>query len=252
LRRALRGARAAWWRARFRLWAARLDLELRRRGGRLVLDAPHGLRFDGPPRIRAVMRGEGDGTFTLRVGRRASVGRDLHLEVWAQGTNVLELGDDAYLLDGVRILLRSGSVRLGARTLVRDYSVLKSEGVLEIGADAQVSYHSVIHCRERVELADRVMMAERVTVVDSEKVRDGGDTPIVEGPLRVGPIALGRNVYVGAGVVITHGSRVGENSTVAAGAVLAGGEFPAGWVIGGVPATALRPLGEPSLATPPG
>ena len=217
-----------------------------------MLDAPHGLRFDGPPRIRAVMQGEGDGTLTLRIGRRVSVGRDLHVEIWAQGTNVLELGDDTSILDGVRVLLRSGTIRLGARNLVRDYSVLKSEGVLEIGADSQVSYHSVIHCREQVELADRVMMAERVTIIDSEKVRDGSGMPIVEGPLRIGPVALSRNVYVGAGVVITHGSRVGENSTVAAGAVLAGGEFPGGWVIGGVPAAALRPIGGPQVPTPPG
>jgi acetyltransferase-like isoleucine patch superfamily enzyme len=224
------------------MWAARLQVEVRRRGGRLVLDAPHGLAFDSPPRIRALMRGDGDGTFRLRIGRDVHLGRDLQLEIWAGGANALELGDDAYLLDGVRVLLRSGEVAIGARTGVRDYAVLKSEGRLSLGADCQVSYHSVIHCRERVRLDDRVIMAERVTIVDSEKDRDGGDEPTVERPLRIAPVEIERNVFVAAGAVIAHGSRVGRNSTVAANAVLTGGDYPAAHVIAGAPARAVRPL----------
>jgi acetyltransferase-like isoleucine patch superfamily enzyme len=242
VRAAGRQARSGWRRARFRVWAARLDLELRRRGGRLVLDAPHGLEFDSPPRIRALMTGEGDGTLVLRVGKGVRLGRDVQIEVWAQGTNTLELGDDSYMLDGVRLLLRSGSIVVGARTNIRDYAVLKSEGRLEIGADSQVSYHSVLHCRESVSLADRVIMAERVTIVDSEKDRDGSDEAMVDRPLRVAPVTLERGVFVAAGAVIAHGSHVGRNATVAANAVLAGGDYPGAWVIGGAPAKPLKAL----------
>lgn len=241
MRTAARGARAAWQLARCRAWAARLDLELRRRGGRLELDAPHGFVFDSPPRIRALMAGDGAGILKFRIGRGVRLGSDVQLEVWAKGSNMLELDDDSCILDGVRILLRSGSIAIGARTNVRDYSVLKSEGLLDIGADSQVSYHSVLHCRERVSLGDRVIMAERVTIVDSEKNRDGTDKPLVDQPLRVAPVTLERGVFVAAGAVITHGSRVGRNATVAANAVLTGGEYPAGWVIGGAPATPLTP-----------
>jgi acetyltransferase-like isoleucine patch superfamily enzyme len=237
--------RAGWQNLRFRAWAARLDVELRRRGGRLVLDAPHGLGFVSPPRLRVLLAGAGDGTFTLRIGRGVTLGRDVQLEVWAGGTNELSLGDDSYLLDGVRVLLRSGSVSLGARTNVRDFAILKSQGRLEVGADSQVSYHSVIHCRERVSLADRVVMAERVTIVDSEKDRDGSDTPVVDRPLRVDPVSIERNVFVAAGAVIACGSHVGAGVTVAANSVLTGGDYPAGWVIAGAPAQAVRKL-EPA------
>lgn len=246
-----RSARAAWEAARFRTWTAALDLALRRRGGRLELDAPHGLTFDSFPRVTALMVGEGDATFRLRVGRRVRLGRDVRLELWALGTNVLDLDDDSYLLDGVRVLLRSGAVTVGARTGVRDYSVLKSEGRLTIGADSQVSYHSTIHCRREVSLDDRVIMAERVTIVDSEKDRDGSDAPTVDGPLRIEPVALGRNVFVAAGAVIGHGSRVGRNSTVAANAVLTGGDYPPGWVIAGAPASAVKELGAETQGPSP-
>lgn len=193
------------------------------------------------------MTGDGASTFTLRVGRGVRLGRDIQLEIWATGSNTLELGDDSYVLDGVRLLLRSGTVAIGPRTGVRDYSVLKTQGELRIGADCQISYHSVIHCCRRVELSDRVVMAERVTIVDSEKDRDGSDEPTVERPLRILPVLIERNVFVAAGAVIAHGSQVGHNSTVAANAVLTGGDYPPGWVIGGAPASALKPLqGEPS------
>jgi maltose O-acetyltransferase len=244
LRTGAQATRAAAQRARFRAWAARLDVELRRRGGRLLLDAPHGLAFEAAPRVRAVMLGEGNGTFTLRIGRGVRLGADVHLEVWTGGTNVLALGEETELLDGVRLLLRSGSIEIGPRTLIRDYSVLKSEGKLEIGAHSQVSYHSVIHCRESVCLGDRVIMAERVTIVDSEKDRDGSDTPTVEGPLRVAPVRLERNVFVAAGSVIAHGAHVASNATVAANSVVRGGDYPGGWVIGGAPAKPLRQLGD--------
>src|SRR5690242_5014254 len=130
LRSVAASTRDAARRARFRAWATHLDLELRRRGGRLILDAPHGLVFDEPPALRILMRGEGDGTLTLRIGRNVTFGNNLRLEVYAQGTNVLEFGDDSYVLDGVRILLRSGSIVLGPRTNLRDYVQVKSEGEL--------------------------------------------------------------------------------------------------------------------------
>ncbi len=54
---------------------------------------------------------------------------------------------------------------------------------------------------------------------------------------------LGRNVAVSANCVLLRGTRIGENAVVAAGAVVNGGEYPADWLIGGLPARALRALG---------
>jgi acetyltransferase-like isoleucine patch superfamily enzyme len=241
---AVRG-RSAWRRARTKAWTAWVDVELRRRGGRLVLDRG-GMELETLPRIRPLMKGTGEGTLTLRIGPRVKLGRDVQIEVWAEGTNVLEIGEDTIVHDGARLLLRGGTISIGPRTTVRDFAVLKSEGVLSVGADAQVSYHSLLHCRDRVSVGDRVIMAERVTIVDSEKDRDGSDRPTVDGPLRVAPVVLERNVFVGAGAVIGHGSRVGRNATVGANAVLTGGDYPAGWVIVGAPAAAVRPLADKS------
>jgi acetyltransferase-like isoleucine patch superfamily enzyme len=242
LRSAARTVRDAARTARFRAWAAHLDLELRRRGARLVLDAPHGLAFDSPPRLKVFMRGEGDATFTLRVGRGVTIGRDMTIELWAGGTNVLELGDDSYAMNGVILHMRCGRIEVGPRSNLRDYSMLKTKGDLILGDEVSVGAMSVLHCTERLELHDYVCTGERVTVIDSEKRHDGSDVHFLRQGLRVAPVVIERNVFVAANAVITHGSRVGRNSVVGAGAVLTGGEYPPSSLIVGSPATAVRTL----------
>src|SRR3954454_10334486 len=229
-------------RARFRAWAAHLELELRRRGARLVLDAPHGLLFESAPQLRVVMAGRGDATLPLRIGRNVFIGRNVLLEVWAQGTNELVLGDDSYMLDGVRVILRDGRVVLGPRSNLRDYVQVKSQGDLILGDEVSVCYGSVLHCTERIELHDLVGTGERVTMIDSEKRHDGSDTHFLRQPLRVAPVVIERNTFVAANAVITHGTHVGRNAVIGAGAVLTGGDYPGGHVIAGAPAKPIRPL----------
>lgn len=242
LRSAAASARDAAQIARFRLWTTRLDLELRRRGGRLLLDAPYGVRFDAPPHLKIAMTGEGAGTLRLRIGRNVSIGRNVLLEVWAPGTNVLELHDDSYILDGARVMLRSGSIVLGPRSNLRDYVQVKSQGQLVLGEEVSVCYGSVIHCTERIELHDLVGTGERITIIDSEKRHDGSDTHFLRQPLRVDPVVIGSNTFIAANAVITHGSRVAPNAVIAAGAVLTGGDYPGGWILAGAPAKPVKQL----------
>lgn len=146
------------------------------------------------------------------------------------------------MLDGVRLLLRSGTISVGTKSNIRDYAILKSEGQLLLGEEVSVSHGDVLHCTERIELADFVGMAERVTIVDSEKTVDGSDTHFLRQPLRVEPVSIGRNTFVAAGAVITLGTRIGANAVVGAGSVVTGGDFPGGWIIAGTPARAIKQL----------
>jgi carbonic anhydrase/acetyltransferase-like protein (isoleucine patch superfamily) len=231
-------------RARFRAWAARLDVELRRRGARLVLDAPHGLVFDSAPKVKVVMKGAGGGTFTLRVGSGVTLGSGTVIEVWTGRDNALELGDDAYAENGVIFHLRGGRIVAGPRTNLRDYAMLKTKGDLNLGAEVSLGAMSVLHCTERLELGDYVCTGERVTMIDSEKRHDGSDAHFLRQGLRVAPVHVERNVFVAANAVITSGTRVGRNSVVGAGAVLTGGSYPGSSLIVGSPARAVRRLGD--------
>lgn len=239
------GARAARERARrgrFAAWAARLRVELARNGGRLRLEAPHGARFDDPPLIKATHHGGGGGTLTLRLGEGVDLGRHTVLQVWAGADSVLELGDETVLGQGARLQLRGGSIRLGPRVQVRDVVVLKSDGELRAGEWVVFGHAAVVSATEAVTLEDFVGLGERVSVIDSDHGADGSDAFYLRRPLRVTPVRLGRNVLVGANAVVLRGAEVGPNAVVAAGAVLTGGEYPGGWLIGGIPARPLKDL----------
>ena len=215
---------------------------MRRNGGRLVVDAPHGALLEDPPRIRARMTGDGDGTFTLRIGSNVTLGSGVRIVIWALGTNVLEIGDETLIDDQVHLHLRGGEIRIGRAAVIREFAVLRSEGLLTIGEKGNVSHGSVIHCKERVAIEDLSNITEHVTVVDSDHTHDGSDDYVLDQPLRVSPVTIGPNTFVGAGSVVLRGARLGPNAMVAAGSVVPGGEYPAGWLIGGAPAKAIRPL----------
>lgn len=229
-------------RLRFRAWTAWLGLQLRRQGGRLVVDAPHAVRFDTPPRVRVHGLGDGEATTTLRFGEGVSLGRDLALELWARGTNRLELGDGVYFLAGARVELRGGTIALGPHTHVRDGAVLKSEGELRVGEEVTISFHDVLACTERIEIGDLAGLGERVTITDSDHTHDGSERHYLRQPLRVTPVRVGRNVLVSANAVILRGAEVGDNAVVAAGAVVGRGEHPGGHLLAGAPAKAVKRL----------
>ena len=59
--------------------------------------------------------------------------------------------------------------------------------------------------------------------------------------LHPAPIHIGRRVWIGANVVVTKGVTIGDNSVIAAGAVVTK-DVPANVVAGGVPAKILRKI----------
>jgi acetyltransferase-like isoleucine patch superfamily enzyme len=215
---------------------------MRRNGGRLVLDAPHGATMEEPPLIRARMRGEGDGTFTLRIGRGVTFGRRCVIEVWAPATNVLEIGDDVLVEDDVKLHLNGGTIRVGATSQLRDNVRLKSQGQLLLGERVVLGYLTMLHCTERIEFEDWVGLSERVTVVDSDHGFDGGDDYFFDAPLKTAPVHFERNAFAAAGTIIMRGVHVGRNAVIAGGAVVPRGDYPGGWLIMGMPAKPFKPL----------
>jgi acetyltransferase-like isoleucine patch superfamily enzyme len=248
VRPALRPAARAARRARFRAWAARLDLELRARGGRLVLEAAPGVRFASPPHIEVLDGGEGDGVTTLRLGHEVNLGRDTIFELRAGGTNVLEAAAGTAFYRATRVQLRSGAIRLGRGVQIRDFVNVKSLGELVMGDYAILGHGTTVHAEERVELETMVGLAEYVTVIDSDHDADGSaETHFMAQPLRVAPVHVERNTFIAAHCTVLKGTRIGPGSVVGAGAVLTGGEYPGASLIAGAPARAIRPLGAEAV-----
>lgn len=71
-------------------------------------------------------------------------------------------------------------------------------------------------------------------------------SPEKRGDMHPAPIVIGDRVWLGANVTVLPGVVIGENSIVAAGAVVAK-DVPANTIVGGVPAKVLRSLDEAAM-----
>src|SRR3954447_2281506 len=244
-----RGVRRLWYRVRFLAWVERLRFELARQGGRLIVEAPHGARFDRAPAIKAFPAGEGSGVTRLRLGRDVRLGRNATLELWAKGDNLLEIGDGARLLNDVRIALRSGSATFGPDCLIRDGVWVKVDGELVVGQGVTLSHHAAVHCTKRIDLGDLAGLGDRVSVIDSDHTFDGTDLHYMRKPLHLSPISIGRNSMVAVGSVVLRGAQIQRNSVVATNAVVREGTYPRGAVLAGNPARVVRTLGVEEAAS---
>ncbi len=94
-------------------------------------------------------------------------------------------------------------------------------------SDVQVS------CYERIEIGENVIIAERVTIRDSDTHSMGHGRPVSA------PIRIEDDVWIGLGATILKGVTIGRGAMVAAGAVV-NRDVPPGALVGGVPATVKR------------
>jgi acetyltransferase-like isoleucine patch superfamily enzyme len=232
-------------RGRFLLWVARARARLRWSGLRLDLEVGDGVAFVKPPFVlMGVEPANGaEGVARVRIGAGVRFGPGVIIEIEPGRDSLLEIGDSSRIGANVHIHLRGGAVRIGPRNEIRDGCVLKTTGgEILLGDRCFISYGCVLHATERVEMEDKVAIGERVTLVDSGHDTDGSDRDWAEQPVPTAPVLVGRNTLVFANAVITMGARIGPNSQVGAFALVRG-EHPAGSLLAGVPAKAVRELG---------
>jgi acetyltransferase-like isoleucine patch superfamily enzyme len=144
-------------------------------------------------------------------------------------------------LRGKVVLRNSGSLRIG-RALSVDGLPLPTKievypgAEMVIGTACCINYGVDLVATTRVVLGDGVLIGPLATIVDDDMHQ------VEPGRARKRePIVLGDNVWLGRGVIVLPGTRIGDHSVVAAGAVV-GGEVPARTVVAGVPARPVRDL----------
>lgn len=125
---------------------------------------------------------------------------------------------------------RNGSIELQAR-----YENSK----IVIGNSVSANNNVFICAANCIEIGSSTLIGERVTIMDHEAhgVRPDMRSQIGE----IGYVKIGKNVWIGNNVIILKNTSVGDNSIVAAGAVVSG-HFPSNVIIGGIPAKVIRQL----------
>jgi len=112
------------------------------------------------------------------------------------------------------------------------------EGRLTIGDAVLMSPGVRIACSDGIHIGDGVMMANGVYVTDSDW---HGLYDRVARAEQATPVVIGANAWLGDGAKVLKGVTIGENSIVAAGAVVTR-DVPANTVVAGNPAQVVKEL----------
>ncbi len=158
-------------------------------------------------------------------------------------------GDGAGLMAPQGVLLNEHSISIGEGTLVgpgvsvsAGYSpgqTLPRDPVVDIGCRCVIGRYSDIVGHERIVVGDDVQTGPGVYITDQNHGYEDVDQPIGTQAPHNKPVEIGAGSWIGAHAVILPGTRLGEHTVVAAGAVVRG-EFPARVVLAGVPARVVR------------
>lgn len=109
-----------------------------------------------------------------------------------------------------------------------------------IGRNVFVNQNCTFYDLGGLDIGDDVMIGPNVSLITSGH-------PVEPSRRRdcvvARPIAIGRNVWIGAGATIIGGVTVGENSVVAAGSVVTR-DVPPDTLVGGNPARVIRSIAE--------
>lgn len=109
-----------------------------------------------------------------------------------------------------------------------------------IGNNNYFNRNVMIDACNRIEIGNDNMFGPDIYITDSNHSFGVGINPHVA-PMQKGTIKIGNRCWIGAKAVILKDVELGDYCVVAAGAVVTK-SFPAGSVIGGVPATSLKKI----------
>jgi serine acetyltransferase len=152
-------------------------------------------------------------------------------------------------------LLNVASIHVGRGVLVgRQATLAAGYGVgdpglpdraLVIGDGCVLGARITITAHQHVELGDSVFTGQSVFITDASHGYQDPETPIGKQFGAHQPVSIGSGTWIGHGVVILPGTRIGRNVVVAAGAVVRG-EIEDHAVVAGSPARVVRRL-EPGV-----
>jgi acetyltransferase-like isoleucine patch superfamily enzyme len=177
----------------------------------------------------ALLRGR---LFLLRcrlLGRRVTGGTGLRISgrlVW-RGPGTLVLGDD---------------VHVGSKAILQ---TLSPQAVIEVGAHTFLN-GTRCGCMQRIRIGSWCLVGPaRIMDTDFHSIQANRHDPAA--PVRVIPVEIADNAWIGAFAGILPGTKIGKNSVVGYGAVCVG-EYPGDVVIAGNPARVLRTLSGEAVA----
>ncbi len=139
--------------------------------------------------------------------------------------------DGAAITIGPRLSVRgrTGRAELGT----------KRGGTLTLGREVYINQGASVVASESIIIGDRVRIGDHAAIHDSDYHAVSAELPV-----RVKPIVIEDDAWIGRGAIVMPGVRIGRGSVVAAGAVVTR-SVPPRSLAAGVPARVIRELDIP-------
>lgn len=178
------------------------------------------------------------------IGRGVVFGRDVVLRY----PHRIRLGNHVAIDDNCLLDARGGGeegIRIGDHTIIsRNTSILAKFAPLEIGEHSNIGSGCLLSSMDGLKIGRHVLIAANCYIGGGTYRSDRVDIPVVQqGYLMKGPVVVGDNCWLGAGVTVLDGVKIGRDCIVGAGAVVTR-DLPDFAVAAGVPARVLRIRGE--------
>jgi acetyltransferase-like isoleucine patch superfamily enzyme len=184
-----------------------------------------------------------------RVGRNVAFGANVVL----RHPHKIEIGDNVVVDDNCcldakgttnRGIVVGNGVFLGRNTILSC-----KNGDITLEEDANVGFNVEVFSAAHVRIGARTLIAAYTYLVGGDHLYDRVDIPVLHQGRTARGIDVGENVWLGAHVVVTDGSRIGRDAVIGAGAVVVG-EVPEFHIAAGVPARIVRDRRTPATSAP--
>lgn len=118
------------------------------------------------------------------------------------------------------------------------WSSKQQQGQINVGNYVLISPGAQINSAEEIHIGDNCMIAAEALINDS----DWHGTYNRTRPFQCSrPVVIKNNVWIGQRAIVNKGLTIGENSVIAAGAVVVN-DIPANTIVGGNPATVIKTI----------
>ncbi len=156
----------------------------------------------------------------------------------------VELEEGAFVQQRVKLKLfwlnnRPIRLVLKKNSCIKNDVIIQGSGYIELGENSYISSYSVIGVNEKIIIGKNVMIADNVSIRDTDHNFSRVDVPMNQQGITTAPVIVEDDVWIGHGVIITKGVKIGKGAIVAAGAVVTR-SVPPYAVVGGVPAKIIK------------
>ncbi|WP_411359030.1 acyltransferase [Pseudidiomarina salilacus] len=139
------------------------------------------------------------------------------------------------------LLLKRLCISVGENIFIGKNVVLKNISNLELGSNVSIHSFSYIDAVGYIKIGNDVSIAHNCSLVSFEHTWDDPNVAIKYNRIKLAPITIDDDVWIGCGVRILSNSSISNRCVIAAGAVVKG-VLDSNSVYGGVPARKLKSI----------